>query len=580
MLGLAACANDDGAGADSSTDSTLPEAPAVLELIDPENGANVSIVYSVSAQEYELDTATAVSDRIYRMTEVRIRPEAEPVEPDPERCEILVGMTSYDESKEVYASLGYGEGAVKVVGNKIVLAGYSASALSQALDELAAAMAEGKTEEGVYTVSNSLFVTASDNELLAEVPVADGFTAGKITDTGDGCYMLTFESVSAEKMQSYVATFENKGYTKYDENKIDDNLFYTYVSEENVLTAMYTKYNSTARVLIQPKENTALPTREADNVYTPVEGCETTITQLGLYYDYGDNKASAYFNGMCYVIRLADGSFIVVDGGHNKSIDGDRIYNVLRKQAPDPDNIVIAAWVFSHAHSDHVGFFKDFAKTYSTKVTVEQFIFNFPSAEQRAGLSDNRGVVDVALKQYFANVPIVKAHAGQVYHLRNAKLTMLYSLDLYTDTLTDYNNTSLVFTVEAEGQKFMVFGDYSENGKTMRSMYSADTFKSDIMQVSHHGVAGQSTETYELVAPEYALWPAGDYFVSFTYNGTVQNVQLNEKSWNQYMIQKMDQDKVLWALDDIVILTLGADGITSQVFENDTAYLSGSAVSQ
>ena len=577
-VALISCTGDKGnTDSDTGADSVGDISPAeeVLELVNKGTGKTAAIVYAVDAQPYELNAVQTVSEQFYRLTDVRIRPSAEAPVYNADTVEIVVGRTDHKESLDVYKTLGYGEGKVAVIGNKVVIAGYNEAALAGALDQLITALFNGKTEDGVFTIQKDFSAGFQDNPVMAQIPYSESFTAGMLTNTGDNCHMLTFESVSEQELSDYVATFSNKGYEKYTENTIENNKFYIYTNEEYVLNVIYTGYNNTAHVLVQSLEDTALPTRAEDNVYTPVEGCETTISQLGLYYPFGENKADKYFNGMCYVMRLADGSFIVIDGGHNKSIDGDRIYNVMKKQAPNPDNIVVAAWILSHAHSDHVGFFNDFAKNYSDKVTVEQFIYNFPSAEQRGSLSDNRDMVDGAMAKYFKDVPVVKAHAGQEHYIRNAKITMLYSLDVYRSELTDYNNTSLAFTIEAEGYKWMVFGDYSEGGQTLRSMYSEKTLKSDIMQVSHHGVAGQSNTTYEKVAPEYALWPAGDYFVSFIYNGAVQNVQLKEQSWNKYMVEKMDQSKVFWAKDDIVILTLGADGITSQTFETDTAYLNG-----
>ena len=97
---------------------------------------------------------------------------------------------------------------------------------------------------------------------------------------------------------------------------------------------------------------------------TPVEKvCDVTLTQVGLLYDVGS------FNGMCYVMRLEDGSFIVTDGGHALQKNADRLYRILRKQAPDPDNIVIAAWIFSHSHGDHSGMFPYFTASYADRVS-------------------------------------------------------------------------------------------------------------------------------------------------------------------------------------------------------------------
>ena len=51
---------------------------------------------------------------------------------DHESLEILVGLTGYSESIEALAQISYGEYLVKVVGNKLVIAAYSYTALYEA----------------------------------------------------------------------------------------------------------------------------------------------------------------------------------------------------------------------------------------------------------------------------------------------------------------------------------------------------------------------------------------------------------------------------------------------------------------
>jgi glyoxylase-like metal-dependent hydrolase (beta-lactamase superfamily II) len=74
-------------------------------------------------------------------------------------------------------------------------------------------------------------------------------------------------------------------------------------------------------------------------------------------------------NGMGYVIRLADGSFIVYDGGYTKRLP--ELWNVLTTLNGGEEGIVIRAWLLTHAHGDHYAAFRAFAPLYADNVTLE-----------------------------------------------------------------------------------------------------------------------------------------------------------------------------------------------------------------
>ena len=273
---------------------------------------------------------------------------------------------------------------------------------------------------------------------------------------------------------------------------------------------------------------------------------------------------------MCYIIRLEDGSFIIVDGGVDTTKERyeDRIYNILKKQAPDPDNIVIAAWLFSHAHDDHVDIFEYFCESYADKVTVERFIYNLPSSEQASAANDKwdrSAKVREWMDEYFPDVPKTKAHPGQTFYIRNAKIDILYTLDVYESALTDFNNSSVVFAVEAEGQKMMFLGDYMDEGKTLMSLYSAQTLKSDIVQITHHGIGGRGgaiNNLYKAIAPTYAFWPGLRIYEHNTYR------DLYNEAENQYIVKNSE---IFMAEDNVHVFTV--KDCTVEVYDTVAAYL-------
>ncbi len=408
---------------------------------------------------------------------------------------------------------------------------------------------KGATQSNVF---GSISISEGFDTMLDTLSEFEGATPNR-TYTGDDCYMINFGAVERQAFDSYCEGMLGKGFTLYAGENFEGNIYNTYVNAAYVVTAIYTQYNGIGKVLVEPLRATALPVKAEDNKYTPIAGCETTITQLGLYR--ADDYSETY-NGMCYIIRLADGSFIIVDGGVDTTKEKyeDRIYSVLRKQAPDPDNIVIAAWIFTHAHDDHVDIFEFFCESYADKVTVERFIYNFPSDEQAANIwepvwnrSDN---VRACIEEYFSETPVTKAHPGQEFYIRNAKINILFTLDVYEKKLRDFNISSVVFTLEADDKRMIFLGDHDVNHddgiNTLAKLYGSSTLKSDIVQIAHHGLPENNCNAIcEIIAPEYAFWPIAAQ--------VIEGTDLFKVSQNKYVV---DNCEIFLAEDNVFVFTM------------------------
>ena len=597
-LCLVACAGDKTPGAESGGDGLVvdsdsgaqgndPVAPTSIDII--KDGVVAKVIYPITADAETLSLVNSLNTTLQQLSgQTRLRPEVEGTNHDPSTVEILIGQTKYPESIQVYDSLGYGEGIVCVVGNKVVVAGFDNLACSRALNSLVIAMNKNKDEAGNVSLALDYSVTYSDRPLVSALPVlGNNIYPTRVENAGQGCSKVTFEGIEVSDVQTYLPKLEAAGYTKHAENQIDENLYYTYYNDEVVVTLMYAarKTGATLSITVDPMSSTSLVPLASENTWEEVT--TTTFTQVGLYYD--ENKAEneaaknmKNFNGMCYVLRLEDGSFIIMDGGHNTQGHADRLYEVLKKQAPDPDNIVIAAWFFSHDHGDHVGFFSHFAKSYGSNVKVELFVHSFPFSSADNVLS--------ACRAKFDGAKIIKSHAGQQFFLRNATIEILYTSDLYltnVEEMSDTNNASQVFTITAEGTKFMIFGDYSENGTTMLDLYSKETMKSDVMQIPHHGISGMQNNMNTTVAPTYAFWPvamlaadneggakAGHVYWKETDRDI--DVDLIGRAPNDYFVNTMDYENNVFVANDDVYVATFSDGVLDVTrYETVTDYLAG-----
>ena len=295
------------------------------------------------------------------------------------------------------------------------------------------------------------------------------------------------------------------------------------------------------RILLETAANTSLPSQNEGYV-APAQKVSSTVTQLGQWYvntatekdpdDFwgnllgGTQYATNYNTGMGYVIRLEDGSFIIVDGGYETETHAKNLYDVLVKQSEGRD-IVIAAWIFTHAHSDHAGAFKSFTSLYGSEVTVESFIYNFPTDEaaEACGDTPNVDAISNAMAKYVGAKTVI-AHAGQVHRIRNAVVNILYTYDMMMPyKMVDYNATSVVFNVELEGSTVLFLGDAGGESDNvdgemsyMMRIYSAETLGADIVQAAHHGVDKHDKikSFYALIGADYVFIPAANRYVKIS----------------------------------------------------------------
>ena len=531
------------------------------------NKANIKLDGNVAEVLYSVDRDETLSAATSTFASDYTKVVGNKVEPkkagayDASKAEILIGNVKFAESKEVYATLKYSEAKACVVGSKLVVAGYNSELVAEVLEELAVKLKNMKDADGNIILDESFKIEKTYAEPLGVIPVLSNAKPAFV-DTGDDCYMIDFGEVDGDTVfNEYCEDIVKNGFTLYAEKNMEGNLYNTYVNGTYVVNAIYTKYNQNLKVLSQPLSETALPGKAEENVYTPIEGQQTTITQLGMYRD---DDISETYNGMAYIIQLNDGSFIIVDGGVDTTKEKyeDRLYNLLKKQAPDPDNIVIAAWLISHAHDDHVDIFEYFFEAYGDKVTIEKFICNLPADEQVENVWDpewNRSaIVRDLFEEYFPDVPVVKAHPGQEFYIRNAKIEILFTIDIYDyenawdrdikgkkefedkniplhGALRDFNNTSVIYKLTAEGKSMIFLGDYDDEGYTMSKLYTLATLGSTIMQVAHHGLEeNSSNDLASKIYPKYVFWPVAGLTLKKSENSKV--IDLTKVSQNKWIM--------------------------------------------
>ena len=334
----------------------------------------------------------------------------------------------------------------------------------------------------------------------------------------DDCFVRVIKVDGREVFDEFIENLTHNGDFKlYFTNKMDGNIFYTFKAPFGMLHTYYTDYSSTVRLVFDSLESSILAPKE-DNEYVKV--CDPSLTVMSL--DYKRMLPGAAY-GMSYVFTLSDGSYVIYDGG--LSGDADHLIEFLESNNKRQDGkVIVAAWIITHSHDDHYECLKTVLEQFSDKINIEKFVFNEAREEY---FKDGKGfdgflttnIYKLANGKY-NNLKYVRLHTGQRMTVRDCVIeAFLTHEDLYPSVIVGMNSTSLVTKVYLGGQTFMFLADEEgESDNILPKMYS-DSLKSDFVQVTHHGYGGGTDELYDLISPQYAMWPTARYFFNLVKDG-------------------------------------------------------------
>lgn len=553
------------AGCEGSEDTTAPEVIETVPETVPETEAPAPSEYTIlSGKEglfkivrpEELDSsdvavsaAVEIRKFINDRTGVSLKLGddwiAAGTEHNAEAFEILVGATSHPESAEVMASIGYGDYAVRAVGNKIVVFSYTDVGYEEAVKKFTSLLRAGinKADDGSVTLTlaaEDVNIVGTVEKMTATLPHYSGGRVVTVSNAGDGCYCVVIGETNEGEYKSYLTALAEDGYKTHCSNELAGNLFSTLCTADYTVNAGFYKNSEEVRIIIEPFTENTLPLAKTDikAVTTP------QLTMIGL-----DNLIGTEYqkNGLCLIYRLADGSFVIIDGGHSEdaTVVAADIISALREQskeyAKSDAEIRIAAWIITHPHSDHFG---AFVKGYGqfTKFKVDRVFANFWDEGTFHAFQNAKDTFATGKYTTYSQTPSVAEklgaeyivpHVGQVWWLGGTRFEFLYTLESFLPHSTPtFNTSSLIFrtvTTDASGKDYTVMVTGDATGYTMQII--ADTFgealKSDVVQLAHHGSitsgnSGGTLKAYGLMKPSVLLWPVGnDHYKTvkeYTYN--------------------------------------------------------------
>ena len=488
---------------------------------------------------------------------------------DPDAYEIVVGKSNYEEAAELYEQTAMGEYVIKMIGKKIFVYSIADEGIAHALNSLWVSIS-GSYDESSNGASLSVLEidkTKNYDTAMQLVPVVDGLECDSVYDCGDGSSMMIYKKATEEIFDGYVDKVKESGYKLHSSREMEKNKFVTYYCDELILNAMYLPTTKEIRVVTDDNAKYDLPM--IDKEYDESKKvCESVLIQLGVAPADNDGQ-----NGQCHLVRCEDGSFIVYDGGFSGNEQGKtprnnvlNLYETIKQYTPNGLKPRICAWVLTHAHGDHTGFFKDFVRNYKSAVTVDQFIINFPSDTEQVSIANDGAAryqsILNTINNNYKNAEIVKVHTGNYLKYANIEMECIYAYELLMPVAeTRFNSTSTVTRLFVGGQSILMSGDMSEDANEVIRKHFKFYIKSDFYQVAHHGGSGGSDAFNKICNPKWVLWPAGDT--------TFAAQKANSNSRNKYLLTSPTVQKIFVAGFRTTVINLPFDGKETSYVEYD-----------
>ncbi len=380
---------------------------------------------------------------------------------------------------------------------------------------------ESNSEEESESESESeTIVSMHPEELLSALGLTEG-----IMNSSTTCKELIVKDKN--KFTSFVGTLESVGYSEIDGlNKIEEAKFTTsmYKGSDYLITIYENESGDEFRIMWELLENNNI------SLLVPNESTGTGAIEVMQVGTDRENETDNPLNGMCYIIKLADGRAVIIDGGFFNNICYENIFKMLKALDITKDEsgkYMIAAWILTHGHGDHIGAMSQFASYYFDEANVQNVIHNLPGDDKVATNEGDIATFDLRTKMAFPDANRVNPHAGLKYYIGNITIEMLYTPELQYSpegTISYYNDSSLVFKVEGGGKSVLFYGDSAEKtSKIMWEGYESTAFKADILQITHHALyteagGGHTWEylkkVYEATEATYAFLPMQSHYVN------------------------------------------------------------------
>ena len=399
-----------------------------------------------------------------------------------------------------------------------------------------------------------------DSDMYGYAPAYDGEGVEELVYAYDlfKSYYVYEHGAGEKDYRDYCAKLESCGFALYSSNSANGNLFSTYFDGENIVNVSYISYKDVDKYVVR---NVSYVLISVDSIRNSTLPCKAepfeAITEA--------NVSLVGFTAL--MIRLLDGRFLVIDGG----MDRDRIYNALCEQNVRGGKPVVAAWMFSHAHGDHMNGFYHTLEDHADDIVIERIIHSFPGESlympaknymegapnpEGEGMNRRNDKMHAYITEKMPECKYTVAHAGQIFEYAGVKLEVLMtSENLYKKQMFDSNMSSVVYAFTMPDGRFIALGDAVDGASKMLRKIYAKSLKCDAVALAHHAFNGGDEEMYYDMGAKVAIWSLsledlidrkliGNYTNHFDYNSVKYNFIMQKKEPAMVLYRGMSAEEI------------------------------------
>ena len=357
------------------------------------------------------------------------------------------------------------------------------------------------------------FLKNKSSELYGYAPAYEGGGTEEFFESLEvyRSYYCVEHGADKSDFMGYCEKLEKEGFEKFSSKSAGENLFATYFDGENIVNVSFISYKDVDKYV----------TRDVSYVLISVDSVRnSSLPCKAEKFEKITDVTVSYVSILTVIVRLLDGRFLVIDSGVMD--DTEKIYDFLCKNNVREGKPTVAAWMFSHAHGDHVGGFIGILKNHSDDVVVERVIHNFPGEElympnknymecipNREGLYMTNRSNEIArlMKENMRGGIFTIAHAGQTFEFPGVSVEVLQtSENLYKKQMFDTNMSSVIYMLTMPAGKMLALGDAVDAAvKILRKIYSKN-LACDIVVLAHHALNGGDYEMYYDTGAVGAIW--------------------------------------------------------------------------
>ena len=435
------------------------------------------------------------------------------------------------------------------------------------------------------SVAGAVQETATEAEFQEQIAIPDyegGIVSNMIEfDGGNGIttdgsepktYMILVDDTTEEEFLTYCDKLSAAGFQQVFFNTTaaqeGDNLYARYLSAGGSYSVYtyYTAYYGEVRILIDTQKDTV-------NGYSYVS--QTGESAVPAFYMYGltmsddakdvvtsdDYTQSRRGCGAMHIIRMADNSLFIIDGGDFYQMGDEQAAELMafcRKiTGKEAGKVVINTWFLTHAHADHSQGFPRFMSLYHDQFELHNIMYSVES--EYSGTSTDVSRLMKMIRSYYPDARYYKPHTGEKLNIAGMQIDILHTPeDRYqlneegglvlsehfssaasaaekaVVTSNNFNDTSVGIRASYDGVEALLLADLYKNTERVINMYAAEDLKADIFQIPHHGYNDQ-TPLCQVVEPAYTFYTQNKLAVTDPSISTNQRLLDNHEMMSPYL---------------------------------------------